>query len=106
MLIPTVTLAFCVLLLGSGCSVFPEEQLDVQDQLGTIEQFGTNEGRFVIRPDHDPSIAYVPIQALDPEVRRIGLRVIFSGNIEPFPEDPVHDAAYPPFSVHKIQAAQ
>ena len=76
---------------------------DVEDAIGTTEVFGERIGQFVIRPDSDPGIAYMPISDLPTEFRASGLRVIFSGNIVPFPEDPPFDASYPLFEVVEIR---
>ena len=95
-----------LLLFGPGCELFAEEPVDVQDAVGTIEPFGASTHRFVIRPDADTTIAYVPMNSLPAAVRQVGLRVRFSGNMVPFPEDPAFDPAYPLLEVTEIRGAE
>ena len=89
--------------ISSSCSFLAEEGADVEDQLGTIEQFGDHSSTFVIRPKADPTIAYWPTGDLPEAFRQSGLRVCFSGNIKPFPEDPVWDSRYPLLEVTEIE---
>ena len=51
---------------------------------GTVQQLGNNPDWFVIVPDFDPSIRYLPSN-LPSELRQNGIRVKFSGRIGEIP---------------------
>ena len=87
-----------------GCSLGNDEnRADLENQLGTVEQFGIHIDQFVIRPDADTTIAYFPVNALPESMREAGLRVIFSGNLRPFPIDPPYDPSYPLLELTEIK---
>ena len=95
-----------VSILVCGCGFLHEDRADaadIQDQLGTIRPFTTGAPFLVIRPDADTTIAYFPVKELPEGVRRAGVRVIFSGNILPFPPDPPANPKLPRFEVTRIE---
>ena len=57
---------------------------ELTDVLGTIQQVANNPKWFVIVPDFDTSIRYLPSN-LPPELRQNGIRVQFSGRIGEIP---------------------
>lgn len=99
-----IVILFVLTTLLQSCDLTQssETTIDVDAILGTVEQFGVHEDQFVIRPDIAPSIAYHPISGFGNEFQQAGLRVVFSGNIEPFPTDPSFDASYPHLSITHI----
>ncbi|MFQ5605300.1 MAG: hypothetical protein ACE5HS_18700 [bacterium] len=70
-----------------GCALFPEDRDDINQEIGTIAKLSSDAAVFVIQPESDSSVRYLPSNL--PQVyQQHGLRVLFSGHRQPLPQDP------------------
>ena len=74
-----------IILISCGLGNQPQGNGDeLTNVSGTIQQLANNPKWFVIVPDFDTSIRYLPSN-LPPELRQNGMRVVFSGQIGEIP---------------------
>ena len=74
-----------IILICCGLGNNPQNNGDkLTNASGTVQQLGNNPEWFVIVPDFDPSIRFLPSN-LPPKLRQNGIRVKFSGRIGEIP---------------------
>ena len=81
-----VLLALTALTGCTGTAVGPEEDYPLLSN-ATGEVTAAAEGSFVIRVDRPRETTVVPTSPLPGALRRDGLRVVFSGELQPIPPD-------------------